>query len=470
MLVVALLVLRGGGDPYTVEARFTNASLLVEGGRVEVAGVPIGTIRRVTLARDGQASVHLEITDERFRPLRRGSRVSIRSVGQATITNRYVEIGPAPESAEPIPDGGVIPSTRTAGVVDLDAVFNTMDPSMRERIKGLVTNSAGIYAGSGGRAFNDMLAALDPALVPIGELLGDLAADRDEIGDLLRHGSVAAKALGDRHEPLARAVERTAVTMTAVARERGALADSLTTAPDVLGRAARTLRSVATTAEHLRPTLRAVAPVQPGLRRLLRRVPVALDTAREPLDAVARIVDPLRRALTDLVPLEHPTRAALGSAAGALEDSMPIIEGLRFYSSDIVLGVVNGLVGISTGPYNRYGHYLKVEFLQSPQTAVGGLLSPLFPGLTRKSGIVPGVLNMQFDQRSRCPGSNAPPAPDGSNPWYPKEGICDPRQSMSGLVNEPDAVCSSASTCEGDRRSLEPDPTGRGDLERAAGR
>ncbi|MDX8153258.1 MlaD family protein [Patulibacter brassicae] len=454
-------------DAYVVRAEFENAGLVVAGGRVEVAGVQIGRIRQVDLAPDGNASLELAITDDRFKPLHRGTKASIRAVGQATITNRYVQLSPAPSSAPALPDGGTIGSEDTFGIVDLDQVLNAVDPPTRRRLQRLIGNSRDVYAGSGAEVFNRMLGELDPSLARVGGLLRDLASGREEIEGMIRAGARVTDALRDRRDPLADATERTAVTMRAIADQGDAMARVLQRAPAVLRRAGGTLTATADTVQELRPTLRAVAPSQPAFRRALRAIPPALDGGDPALARLNALIPPLRTALDALPALRRPTVDALASTQRALDGAMPILEGLRYYSSDIVLGVVNGLLGISSGPYNRYGHYFKVEFMQSPQTAIGGVLSQVVPALTSVSGIVPGVLNTQIDQRRRCPGSNAPPAPDGSNPWYPKAGICDPTQSMSGLVNSPTAICRTASDCVGDRRSLKPDPTGLEDLERA---
>jgi len=455
--ILALLVLRSGDD-YVLHARFANAGQLVQGGLVEVAGKQIGAIQRVSLTRDGQADVAFRITDERYVPLRRGTRVAIRAVGQATLTNRYLDIGPGPDNAPPLADGAVLPVGQTAGIVDLDQILNAVDPDMRRRIQGLVGRSAEVYAGTGARRFNAMLRELDPSVARVGGLVGDLARDRDAIEELIASAGRAASAVGDRSTALGQAIEDTNRTMAAIARERGDLSAALDDAPSTLRQMRGTMASVAATATDLRPTLRLVPGPQAGLRALLRQIPVTLGDAQRPVRQLSRMLPPLQRGLEGLPRLEDDAVDALRSTAKGLSDSHHILEGLRFYGSDLILGVINGLTGISSGQYNQFGKYLKLEFLQSPQTLLGGVLAPLVPELTGTLGLLPGIMNTATDQRNRCPGSNAPPAPDGSNPWYPKEGICDPTQSMSALVNSPTALCRTQNDCEGDERSLEPQP------------
>ncbi|MDX8153780.1 MlaD family protein [Patulibacter brassicae] len=455
--VVAAVLLRSGED-YELHARFANAGQLVRGGLVQVAGKTIGTIQAVTLTPDGQADVRFRITDDRYDPLREGTRISIRAVGQATLTNRYLDVGPGPDSAPALPNGAVVPATQTAGIVDLDQILNAVDPEMRRRIQGLVGRSAEVYAGTGAKRFNAMLRELDPAVGRIDALVGDLSRDRDEIERLIASAGKAAGAVGERSQALAAAIDGTSRTMAAVAAERGALGAALDRAPATLRQMRGTMASVAATATDLRPTLRLVPGPQPGLRALLRQVPTTLGASQGPIRQLSGLLPAVQRGLEALPRLEGDATAALRSTAKGLDDSQHILEGLRFYGSDLILGVINGLTGISSGQYNQFGKYLKLEFLQSPQTFLGGVAAPLVPNLTGALGLLPGVMNTATNQRNRCPGSNAPPAPDGSNPWYPKEGICDPTQSMSRLVNSPTAICRTQNDCVGDRRSLAPEP------------
>ena len=55
VLIVLYLLLFGGGGGYKVTAAFENASQLVKGNLVQVAGVPVGKIQSIDLTSDGQA-------------------------------------------------------------------------------------------------------------------------------------------------------------------------------------------------------------------------------------------------------------------------------------------------------------------------------------------------------------------------------------------------------------------------------
>ena len=88
---MVLFLVLGGGSSYTVTAKFENASQLVTGNNVNVAGVPVGSVKEISLADDGQALVKMEISDA-YAPLPEGTHATIRSQSLSGIANRYVDL------------------------------------------------------------------------------------------------------------------------------------------------------------------------------------------------------------------------------------------------------------------------------------------------------------------------------------------------------------------------------------------
>ncbi len=102
----------------------------------------IGDVSDITLTRDGQAEVTLQITDEDYAPLREGTLATVRQASLSGVANRYIDLrlpgGDAPEIA----DGGTIRQTDTTTAVDLDQLFNTFDPEAREALQASSRASA----------------------------------------------------------------------------------------------------------------------------------------------------------------------------------------------------------------------------------------------------------------------------------------------------------------------------------------
>jgi phospholipid/cholesterol/gamma-HCH transport system substrate-binding protein len=148
-IVVVLLLVLGGGSAYTVTAQFENASQLVTGNNVNVAGAPVGSIKEIELSDDGQALVRMEISDDAYSPLPEGTHATIRSQSLSGIANRYVSLDlPAEENGETIADGGLISQESTTSEVDLDQLFDTLDKPTVEGIKRLIRGFARRQTGA----------------------------------------------------------------------------------------------------------------------------------------------------------------------------------------------------------------------------------------------------------------------------------------------------------------------------------
>lgn len=428
-LAAVAMAVRGAGG-YVVHAHFLNAGGLVEGGRVTVAGRPVGSISSIGLTSDGQADVELSIDDSSVSPLHEGTRAVIRAVGQGTITNNYVDLQPGLPNQPKIPSGGVLPATQTAGIVPIDAFFDSFGPAERRQFASFIHNSAAIYAGSGSRYFNQMLAELDPAM---GNLTGFVdQLDRAPLRDLVQSAATASAAVASRRTDLEDSLGHMARAFGALAERRRALDGALARMPAFLSRATGTLRRTRSTLVTLRPALRAVPAMARPLRDVLANSTIALRASRPVVDELYRQLPYMRRAFNGLVPIKRPTVQALRSLGPAMKAARPILQGLRFYGTDLVVGLFGSILARTTAEYDQTGHIVKLNLIQSPQTLPEGSLSNVLSGVN-----LAGLLKTQTGITRRCPGGSAPPAPDGSNPWDLGQQLCTHGQDMTAAVNQP---------------------------------
>lgn len=430
-VAVALVLL--GGEERSLHARFANAGLLIAGDRVEIAGRKVGHVAHVGLAPDGLADVELRIEDDAVLPLRDGTRAEIRAVGQAGIANRLVELTPGPPEGAELADGAVLGTDRTTPIVNVDALLGSFGPKERAAMRTFLERSDELYAGSGGPAFNAMLRRLAPATARMSGFATELARDADALARLVRTADVASGAVASRRTDLVGAVDGTARALGALADERRALQRTLTNAPGVLRQAQGTLARTRTAVSALRPALREVPAAAEPLPAYLRGLTPVLPRARRTVDDLRAQLPALTASLRGLQPVATPIVRALSSTGRGMRDARHIFEGLRLYGSDMVIGLLAGLGGVPTGPYDALGHYAKVELVESPQTAVEGRLAKYL----NVSDLVPGLLGVRIGATRRCPGGNQPPAPDGSSPWDLGEKFCSHEHDIRPEVNEP---------------------------------
>src|SRR3954451_1250932 len=144
-VIVLAILLFGGGKSYEAKAIFQNAGQLVKGNQVEVSGQPVGKISDIRLTDDGQAEVVMSL--DKFTPLHAGTTATIRATSLSGIANRYVALDLGANSGPELPSGATIRADRTTAPVDLDQVFNTLDPKTRKSLQRLIHGQATWYTG-----------------------------------------------------------------------------------------------------------------------------------------------------------------------------------------------------------------------------------------------------------------------------------------------------------------------------------
>ena len=105
-----------GGNYYKVHASFTSVSGLKAGARVEIAGVQVGKVSRISLVND-EAEVVLSLKPE----VKIGSDVFASIKTQGIIGDKFVQLTPGMED-DYLHDGGEI--TETESAVDLEALIS----------------------------------------------------------------------------------------------------------------------------------------------------------------------------------------------------------------------------------------------------------------------------------------------------------------------------------------------------------
>ena len=361
--VVALALFAGGGSDYTVTARFINAGQIVKGNPVQAGGVPIGSVAKIELTPDGQADLTLSLEKEHS-PLPTGTRAAIRQLSQSGITNRFVDLSfpDHRKGAGEIDDGGTIGADATTTQVDLDQVLNALKPETRKALQGLLEDSADSLADEGGEQLGRGIEYLNPGLSTSARLLRELTRERPVLERTLVNGADLVSALSERRESLASLVGTANETTGALARQKGALAESIGLLPPVMRRANTSFVNLRTTLDDLDPLVADAKPVARNLSPLLADARAVAAAARPTLrdlrsairrpgkgnDAVEVVRAVPRLADIAVVRKERAispggrrvgvgeTQGAFPQAAEAFGDATPVIGFARPYSMDFI--------------------------------------------------------------------------------------------------------------------------------------
>jgi phospholipid/cholesterol/gamma-HCH transport system substrate-binding protein len=421
LVVIAGILLRGGGSDYEVRALVESAGQLVKGNLVKVGGVTVGSVHAIDLTSDNQAQITLRIDDPRFRPLHEGTIATIRNTSLSSVAGRQIALQPGPNSNPKIADHGVIKGENTRPIVDLDQLLNTLDAQARTSLQELVHGGA-VAFGSHPKQADAALQALNPALSQARQTTQELVGDQATFERVLVESAGVVSSVAARAGDLQAGVANGAQVADAVAAESQSLDSALRRAPEALRTSNTTLAELRSALTDLRPALRDAQPAAPRLANVLRLAQPVVHEAGPVVGQVRSVLPDVTAILLGLPKLDATARPAFAATAGALQGSSGVVQAARTYAPDLVGGLLNGFGGSTGSYYDANGHYVRIA-LAGNITSVSnaGSLLPTPP---------PGPFN-QFrdDLLNRCPGAASQPAPDKSNPFAPPEAQCDPKDS-----------------------------------------
>jgi phospholipid/cholesterol/gamma-HCH transport system substrate-binding protein len=419
IVLVGLILFGGGGvGGYKVKARFLNAGQLVKGNPVQVGGVPVGSVEGIRITEDGHAEIELSI-DGDHSPLRRGTRAEIRQFSQSGLANRYVDLKLPPDTDEEIPDGGVIDTDNTVTQVDLDELFNTLDPETRRSLQGFFKGSAKQWRDMAKEA-NVGFEYLNPSLSTSRRLFNELTKDTPLLQRFLVDSSEMVTALAERRDDLAALIGNLNTTMGALGSQKEALADSIGRLPPFMRRANTTFVNLRSTLDDVDPLVEASKPVAKRLEPFLSQARAFAADAEPTVRDLSLTIRKKGRGndLIDLMRTFPPLseiatvtknrtvapggrRFAVGETRGAFQESVEALQKgagelsiARPYATDF-LGWLDDF-STTGGGFDALG-----------ATARGQV--SFAPFLHEDDG------TLAYEQYRRCPGSAEAPMEDGSN-------------------------------------------------------
>jgi phospholipid/cholesterol/gamma-HCH transport system substrate-binding protein len=424
----------GGNGRHTYYLTFENAGQLVNDDDVQVGGRRIGSVQDIELTDDNQARIKIDV-EEPFAPLREGSTAVIRLTSLSGVANRYIALTPAPEPNRRLDDGATLHSEATTAPVDLDELFNTLDPRTRRGLRQVVQGFSDQYQGKGRQA-NESIRYFSPALSSTRRLADKLTQDEGRLTDFIVNSSRAVTALAERRDDLAGLVSNTNTTARAIGRENASLQQALGLLPTTLRRANTTFVNLRSTLDDLDPLVDESKPATRELAPFLRRLRPLVADARPTIRDLRRLVsapgddNDLVEATEKLPRLQRTATPAFRNSRQALIQAQPVLEFARPYTPDLVGWLRD--YGQGAANYDANGHFARVQPMfnsfQLTDSPEGQVLQPR-PTTQRMSGLQTGAMK-------RCPGAATQRPPDGSAPFTDGNSLssedCDPNLALPG--------------------------------------
>jgi len=421
-LVLYLLLSGGGATEYHLV--FTSADELVRGDEVQVGGVPVGSVTEIELMKDRRHARVTITVESSLAPLHQGTTARIRVPSLSSVADRYISLAPGPNSSPALPAGATLPAKDTEIAVNLDQLFNTLNPKTRRGLQQFIQGSATQY-DEVEHDINVSTEYFSPALRATAHFFDELVRDEHAFSAFLVESEKALSTLAAHRTQLSGLIDNGARTFEAIGAQSSSLEAGLKELPRFLREGNRTFAELPSTLTALRRLVNVSRPNTKTLAPFFERLRPLLAGATQPLHELSVAISKPGPSndLTDfalaLPGLAKSLKAASPSGVRSLHESVPITAFFGPYAPDLQ-GLFHDF-GQQTGYYDAGGHYDRVSPNFADFKLTEGKLVPINPS--------EGLEGLKTGQSRRCPGSATQPAEDGSSPFTDEGKLgCDPTE------------------------------------------
>ena len=433
VVIVLAIVLFTGGGGHKYTFLFQNAGQLVPDNQVMIGGSPVGTVANIELSPNNLAEIEIEVEQE----LHEGTTAVIRATSLSGVANHYVSISPGPNSSPALAEGAELGLSSTTTPVDIDQLFNSFPPKVREGLQNFIKGNGQIYAGRGKEA-NESYEYFGTALNRATNFASELNADEELLSKFLVSSSNLTSAVAGRGAQLSSAVSNANKAFKAINTQNVALSESLEELPPVMRQANTTfvnLRAALDDVEPLvntaKPATKNLAPFLAELRPVLNKFIPFTQNLGLALKRPGKHND-TTELLRTIPTVQQLASSTFPHAEAAIAAFQPQLNFARSYTPDLFNAVGN--LGAAAGTYDGNGNYIRASISAANLFGYSnGKLEPI-----SRSEQFDGLISTSTPRR--CPGGATGAAADNSNPYVnpPHTGSsvnsseCDPSKGSGG--------------------------------------
>jgi phospholipid/cholesterol/gamma-HCH transport system substrate-binding protein len=366
---------------YQLKVAFPEATTLATEADVRIAGVSVGKVRTLEVDGDRNRTVATIELDREFAPMRTDTHAMLRQ--KTLLGETYVELTPG-RSKTTVPEGGRLADGQVAEAVQLDEIFDSLDPQTRAAFRGWQQELAKGIKGRG-RDFNDALGTLPGFAADGADVLGVLDSQEQALQRLVKNTAVTFGALTENEQQLETLITASKRTFDATASRNDALAETVRIFPTFLDESKATLARLETFSTDTRPLVQDLRPVAQDLKPTLADV-----HATAPY---------LERFFRDLDPLIDASKTGMPAARDTLEGAEPLLAKMHPF-----LGQLNPVLQylemsqLQVSDFISYGGAALADTTQSPSGGVGHYLRQFGPTGSESAAIYPKRLKSNRGQ------------------------------------------------------------------------
>jgi phospholipid/cholesterol/gamma-HCH transport system substrate-binding protein len=360
LVCVALLIFTwhwfGGSLPfqaagYRVSLSFPDATGLVDGSDVQIAGVDVGKVVSVRRVRS-TTSVTIELANQ-YAPLHTAATAIART--KTLLGEGYVEITPGPRSQPAIPDNGALSADHVIPAQRLDDVLSTFTPATRASLQSLFAGLATALHGRG-QQLNDTLGAAAPLTSSMDDVLNLLDGQRGDLRQLLSSSAVVLNSLGSRAGALQALVTAGDRALAATAARNQQLTATVNALPPFLTQLRRTDGTLTAATADLSGAVAQVRAVAPLLAPALSQINADAPEFRSLFRSLPSVIAAGRAGLPALTPISQAAAGAFTTLYPAARNLIPVLQllaAIRDEAAGVFANISSVTNGTFVGPQGR---------------------------------------------------------------------------------------------------------------------
>jgi virulence factor Mce-like protein len=341
---------------YRFQIAVPNDPELAVQADVRIAGVTVGKVISKGLDPRGNRTLLTIQLENRYAPIPKSTRAILRIKTIAFET--YVQLIPGSRAGPPLPDNGLLPRSQAQPAVQLDQIFNALDPATRRALQVFTQQLArGVHGNE--TNLNNTFGNLPTFAADATDILNVLDIEHQAVVNLVRGGSAVFAALVQNQSALRNLITSSDRLFRTTANNQAQLAQIIHILPTFLDQSRFTmarlrafslntdplLKELIPVAHNLTPTVQAVRRLAPPLKHVFVNLTALIAVSKQGLPAVAEVLRGLGCTPESGVACSPST--LLPALATALEQVNPILNWLSIHQQLTSDFISNGGTGLS---------------------------------------------------------------------------------------------------------------------------
>ncbi len=446
-LLLFLWLSFGGGIPfnpqgYRFEVAFPDSSQLATEADVRIAGVSVGKVIAKSLDPRGNRTIATIQMNNSFAPIHRDTRAILR---QKTILGEtYVQLAPGTPHSPMLADGALLARSNVQNAVQLDQIFNALDPSTRAAFRQWQQELA-VSVHNNDQNLSSVIGNLPAFAADATNLLQVLDVQHSAVVNLLRNGGTVFAALNHSQSSLRSLITTGEQTFRTTADNANSIAATFHVFPTFLNESKSTMTRLQSFARNTDPLIRELVPVSQQLRPTLASLATLSPYLKSFFTNLGPLITASRTGLPATRDFLKGTTPLLGSLGPFLGQLNPVLTWLSLHQQLISDFISNGggslAAKTTTFGTQGTGHYLR----QFGPVGAETLSFAANREPDNRGNVYPPPLWLAdpktFSAGGKYPGSFALAAWDCNNTGAPGNGEQPAGATLPGLLSQGKQAC-----------------------------